>query len=52
MMSVLISLSNVKQPYNNVSKVMTEIKLSAVKGFGVGFRSFYIRKSNAALFQS
>ena len=31
MMSALRSLSKVKQPYNNVSKVITEIKLSALK---------------------
>ena len=52
MMNALRSLSKVKQPYNNVSKVITEIKLSAQKDLGVGFRSFYIRKSNAALFKS
>ena len=48
MISALRSLSKVEQPYNNVSKVMTEIKLHALKRFGVVFPSFYIRNSNVA----
>ena len=32
-MRALRSLSKVEQPYNNVSKVMTEIKLDALKRF-------------------
>ena len=51
-MSALRSLSKVEQPYNNVSKVMMEIKLNALKGFDDGFQSFYIRKSNVVLFES
>ena len=36
MMNALRSLSKAKQPYNNVSKVITEIKLSAQKRFWPG----------------